>query len=254
MRKFAMLAVCAALALAAKSQADDSTAVKELLDKAVNAIGGADKAAGINVATIKGKAKATEGGMSIEFSFDLTMQEFDRLRMDITVMVGGQMQQALIVMNGDKMWLKDSQRNKVEEAPKEIQSVMQQFFLAIRMSGNLAKLVGQKDVELTHGGEGKVNDTPAAILRISRKQRPDISIFFDTKTGLPLKSESQIKDPDGAEEKKYEFLFSDFKDVNGTKIFGKIGVHRDGKELVEMELSEFKFGEKLEANTFDKPQ
>jgi len=164
------------------------------------------------------------------------------------------MHDALMVMNGDKMWLKDSQRNKVEEAPKEVQSAIRQFFLAIRMTGNLAKLAGQKDLELTHGGEGKVNDTPAAILRISRKERPDINIFFDTKTGLPLKSESQIKDPEGAEEKKYEFLFSDFKDVNGTKIFGKISVQRDGKELVEMELSEFKFGEKHEASQFEKPQ
>jgi outer membrane lipoprotein-sorting protein len=252
-RKFALLAACAAVALATQSRADDA-AVKELLDKAVKAIGGTEKAAGINQATLKGKAKATENGMTLEFTFDLSMQDFDRIRIDINAMVGGRTEQALMILNGDKMWMKDANRNKVEEAPKEIQQVIQQFFLAIRMSGNLAKLAGQKDVELTHGGEGKVNDTSAAILRISRKERPDINIFFDTKTGLPLKSESQIKDPDGAEEKKYEFHFSDFKEMNGAKLFGKIKVQRDGKDLVEMELNEFKFGEKFEANNFDKPQ
>jgi hypothetical protein len=252
-RKFALLAVCAAIAQAAPSRADDA-AVKELLDKAVKAIGGAEKAAGVNHATVKGKAKVTENGITVDFTFDLSMMDFDRIRMDLAIMAGGQNQQGTMVMNGDKLWFKDTVRNKVEEAPAAVQPVIQQFFLAIRMTGNLAKLKGQKGVELSHGGEGNVNDTPAAILRIARKERSDINIFFDAKTGLPLKSESQIKDPEGAEEKKYEFLFSDFKEFDGVKLFGKVKIMREGKDLVELELSDYKLGEKLEANTFDKPQ
>lgn len=253
MRKFALLAVCAAIAQAAQSRADDA-AVKELLDKAIKAIGGAEKAAGVNHATLKGKAKVMENGMTADMSFDMTMMDFDRLRIDLTVMAGGQNQQGTMIMNGDKLWFKDTVRNKVEEPPPGVQPVIQQFFLAMRMSGNLAKLSGQKGVELSHGGEGKVNDTPAAILRVARKEKSDINIFFDAKTGLPLKSESQIKDPEAAEEKKYEFLFSDFKEFDGVKLFGKIKIVRDGKDLVELELSDYKLGEKIEANAFDKPQ
>ena len=86
-----------------------------------------------------------------------------------------------MVMNGDKLWFKDTVRNKVEEAPAAVQPVIQQFFLAIRTPAT-----GQ--IKGSEGGieprrEGNVNDTPAAIR--TPQERSDINIFR-RQDGLPL--------------------------------------------------------------------
>src|SRR5262249_44433365 len=109
------------------------------------------------------------------------------------------------------------------------------------------------DLKLAAGGESKVNDIDAAILRISPKDQADINLYFDKKTGLPLKAETRLKEPNGGMEANFEFYFSDFKDVDGVKFFGKFKFVREGKDLAEVELSDFKVDQKFEAATFEKP-
>ena len=254
MRKLIVLAIGAAILIAAQTRADDGAAVKELLGRAAKAIGGPEKAAKLNNVTFKGKGQVTEGGQTADMLFDISTQDFDRIRADITIIENGRTHQALLVITPDKIWAKDSDRNKVDELPKEITALVQQFYLAMRLPSIPAALSGSKSFQLGHGGETKVDDRPAVILRVSRKEHPDIDIYYDAKTGLPLKSETQIKGPNESEEKKYEFKFSEFKDVDGVKHYGKIKILRDGKDLFEMELSDAKLIEKFEAGTFDKPQ
>ncbi len=254
MRRFMMLAVGVTLIVAGQTRADDDSAVKELLGKATKAIGGAEKAAKLKNATFKGKGQITEGGNSAEMSIDLSIQEFDRVRAELKVTANGQTHEGVMVIRADHIWFKDAERNKVEESPKEVEPVIRQFFLALRLPSNPAALSGSKEFQLGHGGEAKVDDTPAVILRVSRKDRPDIDIYYDTKTYLPLKAESQIKGPNESEEKRYEFKFSDFKEVDGVKHYGKIKIVRDGKNLIEMELSDAKIVDKFDAGTFEKPQ
>lgn len=254
MRRFIMLAAAAAIIIAVQARADDDAAVKELLGKATKAIGGPEKAAKLNNVTFKGKGQAMEGGETADASFDFSIQNFDRNRLDITVMANGRTDQTLLVMTADKIWVKNSNQNKVEELPKEIAPVIRQFYLAMRLPSNPAALSGRKEFQLGHGGETKVDNTPAVILRVSRKDHPDIDIYYDAKSGLPLKSETQIKGPNESEEKKYEFKFAEFKELDGVKYYGKIKIMRDGKNLFEMELSDGKLIEKFDANTFDKPQ
>jgi outer membrane lipoprotein-sorting protein len=249
-----MLAVGAMLIAAGQTRADDDPAVKELLGKAAKAIGGADKTAKLKNISFKGKGQVTEGGNTAELSFDFSIQEFDRVRAELKIMAGGQTHEGVMVMNSDNVFFKDADRNKVEELPKEVAPVVRQFYLAMRLPSNPAALSGSKEFQLGHGGEAKVDDTPAVILRVSRKDRPDIDIYYDTKTYLPLKAESQIKGPNESEEKKYEFKFSDFKEVDGVKHYGKIKIVRDGKDMIEMELSDAKFVDKFDAGTFAKPQ
>ena len=62
------------------------------------------------------------------------------------------------------------------------------------------------------------------------------------KTALPLKCETQFKEPGGGEEKSISFVFSDFKEFDGVKTFTKVKITHDGKEQVELELSDLKPG------------
>lgn len=247
MRPFA--AALLALAIAAPLRADDAT--KALLEKAVKAQGGADKAAKLNEMTIKGKGQFMEGGNAAEMSFDLSIKHFDHARFDMSVSEGGRSHKGVMVFAVDKAWFRDGDRDKVEPAPAEVVPILESVFLAIRAASSPGMLAGNKNLTLAHGGEAKIDDTPAEVLRISRKDKADVTIYFDKKTSLPLKSETTIKEPNG-QEKPFSVNFSEFKELDGVKHFTKLKIHADKTEM-EMELSELKLGAKFEANTFDKP-
>ncbi len=232
-------------------RADDATAVKELLDKALRAHGGSAKAAALNEVTLKGKAQASEGGQTEQFEFELSFKDLDKARLEITHMGNGSVDKATMVIAGDKVWGRDQNRGKTDEAPEPVKAAIQSFMLAIIAPANPTSFEKRKDLTLAHGGEAKVGDQTAAVLRISRKDSPDLMIYFDQNTGLPLKSETQIKEPNG-EERTFAFEFSDFKEEGGVKHYGKIKLLRDGKNLAEIEVTDFKAGEKIEASTFEK--
>src|SRR5262249_54572817 len=201
--------------------------------------------------TLKGKGQVNENGKNIEMAFDLSVKQFSHVRMEMQVNEGGQMHKGIMVFAEDKGWFKDLDRGKVEDAPEEVRSILQSILLAIRAGSSPAMLSANKNVQLAHGGESKVDETAAEVLRISRKDQPDITLYFDKASGLPIKSETQIKSP-GGEEKNFSFRFTEFKELDGVKHFTKLKIN-DGKMDIEMELSELKPGAKFEANTFDKP-
>ena len=255
MRTFGLGIVVTGLLLvtgAARAQ-DEQAAVRDILDKATRALGGADKAAKFSDVTCKAKASFSEGGTDITISADLSLQGFDRMRMDVSVTAGGQNNMLLMVVNGDKAWGKSPNQEKAEEAPKGVAPLLQHLMLAMRAANHPTALAAAKGFTLAPGGEAKVNDATATILRLSRKDFAEIVLYYDKKTGLPLKSETRAKEPDSGQEKSFEFHFSEFKDAGGAKHFHRVKLVADGKDLADVEFSDFKVGEKFEASTFEKP-
>src|SRR5262249_48433639 len=239
------------VAAAPPSLRAEDAAAKALLDKAAKAQGGAAKTATLAELILKGKGQVNENGKNIEMAFDLSIKQFSHVRMDLQVTEGGQMHKGIMVFAEDKGWFKDLDRDKVEDAPEDVRTLLQSILLAIRAGSSPALLAANKNLQLAHGGESKVDETAAEVLRISRKDQPDITLYFDKASGLPIKSETQIKDP-GGQEKNFTFRFADFKEFDGVKHFSKLKIN-DGKMDFEMELSDLKPGAKFEANTFDKP-
>ena len=89
-------------------------------------------------------------------------------------------------------------------------------------------------------------------LRISRKDAPDLNVFFSKKTHLPLKADTRIAEPQG-KEIDMEILFGDSKDFDGLKHFTKLTFKADGK-VVTMELSDLRPDAQLEASIFNRPE
>ncbi|HLW67482.1 MAG TPA: hypothetical protein VKS79_19360 [Gemmataceae bacterium] len=246
MRFTALLAIACIVILASSAPADDA---KNILDQAVKAQGGPANAAKLQNAFLKGKSSVTDGGNGLTLAFELSMQGLDKARLELEI---NSMFHLTVGLNGDRSWRYDPNQNKTEEGKKEETALVRQFLMTIRAAVSPASITG-KDLQLAHGGEGKVNDAEVVILRISQKDRPDISLLYDKKTGLPLKAETRLKEPNGGMEANYEFFFSDFKDVDGVKHFAKIKFVREGKDVAEVELSDFKVDQKFEAAIFDKP-
>ena len=92
-------------------------------------------------------------------------------------------------------------------------------------------------------------------MRVSREGHRDISLFFDAETALLLKSETIVRDLEGGSDKEVtqETFYSNFIDDNGVQRSRKHTTKRDGMNFLEIEISESKPADRLDASTFAKP-
>ena len=157
-------------------------------------------------------------------------------------------QTLLLVVNGNKAWA--SVRGKVEDVKGKDLAPIREVFYGLRMVQMLPALKG-KDFKLSHLGELKVGDRATVGLSISRKDRPDVNLFFDKDNGKPLKAAFRIKTPDG-QEKEVELLYDNYKNFDGLKHFTKMTLKFDGMDFVT-EFSEIRAPGELEASLFARP-
>jgi hypothetical protein len=91
-------------------------------------------------------------------------------------------------------------------------------------------------------------------VKATRKGFADVDLYFDKKTHLPVKCSLSVEERKGQAAVPHEYLFSDVKKISGLKHFTKIVVNRDGKKIVELEVSAVRPEDKLEADLFAKPE
>jgi hypothetical protein len=252
MMRFASAACVAAFLLSAgvTARADDQKDLKDLIDKAIKAHGGADNIAKQKASVMKGKGKFfginDEG---IPYTGTWAFQEPDRLRVEIEGEVGGQSFKFLSVVDKDKGWtligemLQDTDKEHMAESREEMHAM------------RLSQLIGltDKDCKLSAAGEAKVNDKPVIGVRVECKGYQDVTLFFDKETSQLVKQERRVKDVDMGKEFNGETFFSDYKKVNGILTSYKHVIKRDGKVYVDHEITEIEVKDQLDDKLFKKP-
>jgi hypothetical protein len=236
------------LAFAGATRADDQPDAKAIIDKALKAMGGADKVAKFKAGTWKAKATGEEGGIKMTLTTEAIWQGLDKIRVDAEGERNGITRKALFVINGDKGWMKRDEM--VRDAPEGVLPMIKEAFYAVRMPHLLP---GLKDKAFTISplGETKVNDKAAVGITVAHKDHKDVSVHFDKESGLPVKSEVRVTDPN-SKEITIEYFYSDFKETDGVKHPMKITIKADREELV-VEVNEIKAKDKVEENEFAKP-
>jgi hypothetical protein len=242
----AVVAVAAGPLRAGGNQAE----LKKILDRAIKAEGGLEKVAKLRAMSWKGKADFEVAGQQISLKHEVSAQGWDQYRLDLDLQVNGNPQTLIVVQNGNKIWR--SVGGNVQDISKDRDiGLVRGFFYAIRLPQMLPEVARDKMVKLSHLGELKVGDHDTVGLSISRKGRPDLNVFFDKKSGLPVKSSVRLTVP-GGQEKEFEFRFSQYKDFDGLKHFTKITIRVDEQDYVT-ELSAIQAPGELDASLFDQP-
>jgi hypothetical protein len=236
------------LAVAGPGRGDDQADIKAVIDKALKAMGGEAQVAKLKGATFKGKGNFQEAGQDIAFTYEGALQGMDKYRLDMDATINGMTMKILMVLNGDKGWAKHM--DQVEDAPKEVVTIMMDAMYAIR-APHLLPALKDKAFKVSQLGEMKIGERPAVGLQVAHKDRRDINLYLDKETGQPVKTEIRLTDPQN-KEISLECLYSDYKDFNGLKHFTKITFKADGKEF-STELSEIQVHDKLDDITFAKP-
>src|SRR5262249_34314589 len=205
--------VCTALALGVLlatgsfGRADEQTEALKIVDAAIQAAGGAAKLDKLKTVTLKGKGMVHAPNEEGTFTVEGTVRGLDRFRLDLDVNINDGMQKLLIVFNSDKGWGKFGDRT--EDLPAEAIPLVKAELHAIRMAQMLTPLK-DKGIKLSPRGEMKSAGRAGVGIKIVKKALPDVDLYFEKKTHLPMKCELRVKERNAAQEALHEWSFSDF--------------------------------------------
>jgi hypothetical protein len=233
-----LLMACVGLAWAG---GDDA---RGIVQKSIDAIGGEAKLAKYNAQTFTEKGTYYGMGNGLAYTGEYAVQWPGQFRMEI-------LGTFTIVLNGDKGWVKTG--NEVKDMTAEQLATQ----IHDHKAGWISSLVPLKDkaFALKMLPDVKVGDRSTSVVVASRKDYPEVTLYFDKANHLLVKMAYKTK---AAEENFKEVLadsvFSEFKEIEGVKIPHKMVMHRDGKVFIESELIAMKANGKLDASTFAKPK
>ncbi len=213
---------------------------RAIVAKAIKALGGEKKLKKHNAATWKEKGVYYGMGDGLPYTGAMAVQWPSQFRMEIEGVF-------TIVLDGATGWIKDGEGTRA--MPKE--QVEQQIMG--HKAGWIATLLPLKDkaFTLTALDEATVDKRPALGVKVTRKDYPEVKLYFDKKSGLLLKAVYPAKE--GNKEFVQEIFFQKYQPLDGVQVPRRILLHRDGKKFVEGEVVEFQALGKLDAKVFAKP-
>lgn len=224
-------------------QAGDSDTARAVLDKAIEAHGGASA---LNKAQMR--SRTGQGVVSLGGKTRLTTEETvhlpDRCRVVLTA--GGN--RILLVLNGDKGWTRTG--GATQEMTKSALKEKKEELYVWRLM-NLTPL-RTDEFQLKLLANAKVNDRDAAVVLISHKNYPDARLFFDKKSRLLVKIARRATESGLSVAKEY--IYSDHKEFDGVKMPTKEVVILNGSvQLSEVQFGNYKVLSRVEDKLFEKP-
>jgi len=249
MRKAVLLTLAVALALTGTRNVQAQDECRAIIDKAIKAMGGAEKLSKYQAWQMKTKGKLQVMGLTLDMTQDVSLSLAGKFKEASNLEVMGQKIAVTVVYDGTKGWV--NARGETKEMDEKLLKEMSEavyMFHAVRLTG-----LADKKFELSALGETKVDDKPAVGVRISSKGHRDINLYFSKESGVLVKLERRAADPMSGQEFNEERMPSGYRDVEGVKMPTKIRVLRDGKEFLDAEVTDIKMLEKLDDSEFAKP-
>lgn len=242
------IAALALIVVQAPVRAEDKPeSPRAVIDKAIKAMGGADK-----VQKYKGSRSRTKGTLELQggipFTQELLTGTPGMYRESLQMEVKGEKVSMVTVFNGKTGWL--SVNGKTKEAEGKILEELQEASYMLRV-GRL--LLEDKELKLAPLGETKVDGKEAVGVRLSSKGHRDVNLYFDKTTGLLAKVESRAYDVGTGKEVSEDRIIKSYLEVDGVKLPKKVVVEREGKKFMEVEVQEAKLLQTVDKDEFVKP-
>jgi hypothetical protein len=241
-------ALALVIVLAPSARAADEP--KDILEKAIKAHGGADVLNKYKAVQFKAKGKIDIPGVGeVEYTQETMTMVPDKFKDSMEFKVAGQNVSVLTLINKDKIVIEVNGTaidlgDKVKDALKDIGHVME--------VGRLVPLRDKK-YELSIIGEDKVEGKKVVGVRVAAKNHTDVSVFFDKETGLLTKVEYRTTDVTSGNEINEERIITEYqKSKDGIQVPKTVIVKRDGKKLLETEVTDYTMLEKLDDSEFKK--
>jgi len=250
MRAFTICAVVVLLGLQSPVWTQTQDEAKAIVGKAIKAMGVDKEPEGSQGLRIKSKGTVEIMGMSLNFSQSVTIRYPDQFKDAMELEINNMNIPINTVFDGKKGWVEVN--GKVMKLEDNIISELKDVADVIKIS-RLKPLL-KKPFELAVIGEVQVEEKPALGIRVSREGAKDINLFFDKKSGLMTKLDRQAIDAASGKEVQEERIIRSYQDKDGHKVPLRVGIQRDGKKYVEVEILEISNLDNVDAGEFDMPK
>jgi len=221
---------------------------QDIVGRAVKAAGGEAKLARLQAATWKVQGTFYRQGAAVAYSGQVAFQAPDKSRLVLEGQADGRSFKIVSIVNGNRAWVqvngkaRDLDKDRLAEAREQV------------YVDNVTRLtpLSDRSFQLVSLGDSNVGDRATAGIRVTSKGHRDVSLFFDKKTGMLVKTAHRVKE-DSGKEVSQETFYTEYKAVDGVQEAMKITIKRDGKPYVEAVMSGYRLREKLEQAVFAKP-
>jgi hypothetical protein len=92
------------------------------------------------------------------------------------------------------------------------------------------------------------------VIATGEAVRGTVTLFLDAKTHRLVKVVRRVPNPTTGREAKAEFLFRDFKEVQGVVFPHRLDTLLDGKRYMQLEVTRIEFPRTLDDKLFAKPE
>jgi hypothetical protein len=244
-----VLASLLAMVFGSATRAGDGAA-QAIVDKAVKAMGGADKLGAVKAVTWKAKGKISIGGADNDFTSQTTLNGLTQMRGEFEGDFMGNKIKGVTVVNGDKGWRVFGDQ-KMELDADAVANEKRNLYLQV-VPLTIMPLKG-KGFKVEAAGEEKVGGKAALAVKATGPDGKDFTIYFDKDSGLPVKQVAKIVGFMG-DEVTQETMLGNYKDFGGIKKATKIDAKRDDENFLATEIVEFRVLNKVDPKTFAEPE
>jgi hypothetical protein len=225
---------------------------RSIIERAIAAHGGAERLSRLRAekSTILGKIILPGKEGLVPFSAEVMLQLPGRLKQIARVTDANNKTITIVqIIDLDKVLV------SVDGQPQQLPATALadlRVALELQRAARLVSLIKDPAFKLTALNPEKVNDRPTVGVKVAIKGRKELRLYFDRETGLLVKTEHAREDGSGKELLQEEF-YGDFKDVGGFRRWTHIVAFRDGKKIMEAEVQDVKYLDKIDDAEFTKP-
>jgi hypothetical protein len=229
--------------------AQEQPTPRAILEKAIAAHGGMERLSLVRADWIRMRGTLWIGGREMTFSGETTVQLPGQFKAVLDVRAPDGVYKLVQGLDNDKAWM--THNGKPHAMAPTAQTELRET-LHLNRAIRLVPLFNDPGYEVAYVGESKVNDRPALGLKVTAKGRKELRMYFDRETGLLVKTEHTLDDGMGKEVRQ-EHYYSEFRDLGGFRRPVKVVAFRDGKKMMEGEVLEAKYFERLPDSEFKQP-
>jgi hypothetical protein len=222
---------------------------RALIERAIAAHGGAERLGSLRAEKVRLQGKVFVPGKDlVPFTAEVTLQLPDRFK-QVAKLTTDKVHTLVQIVDGDKV------ATVVDDQPQPLPATALaelRMTLDLQRAVRLVPLLMDRDSRLTALNPEKANNRSVLGVKVSAKGHRDVRLYFDQETGLLVKTEHTRDDGSGKELLQEEF-YGDFKDFGGFRRWTRIVVFREGKKLMEAEVLDVRYFDKLDDSEFTKP-
>ncbi|MBL8799288.1 MAG: hypothetical protein JNM56_35710, partial [Planctomycetia bacterium] len=225
-------------------------AMRQLVDKAIEAHGGAANLNRFAGVTWKGVSRLYwQGGQTVS-TVTGARQHGRAAMLAVAGEAGGNRFELVRVVNGDQGWV--LLNGKVQELPAPALAEERERLYA-NWIASLVPLLGEQ-CQLSAAGEIAVNGKPALGVCVSFPGCREVTLYFDRESALLVKKDTRIQDLSrNGTEVLQETFYTDYTLVDGVRTARQQQVRWDGKPYLDLELNEIKAQPRLPEALFLRP-